>query len=248
MKKHKLETETNEQPLNKVGRIHKFHDFVLANDLGLDSIPWTNFGNTFELTKIPLASYGGYGSNTRTNNKIVVRRIEFRIVIYPGLLGLVVSPLDHLRTIIVWDRAPKQIGEGAKTITPPELLKNFALSQGNTTTDSYSYFNVENADRFKILYDDHRELLIPKNTGEIFSWMLDYIVDRRKVACSIVGELKDLNLLTEYDNDEPEGLNTKTGAIYIFTMGKFAATQYKGYCWIRTHFDDELVDKSEKHF
>lgn len=249
-KKQRLqEKEKDAHPLREVGRIHKFHDYILKSPYGISSISWQLGGPTVCLSNILPAEFYGFGSHTRVGKKVSITRIKFRIMIYPVvILEPIVGSLDNLRTIVFYDSAPRDPfdAEGAYTVLPRELLKNFDINQGDYGTEAFSDYNVENSNRFKILFDDKRELVVPAN-GNILNWVIDFTLDRRKTASHIEGDLKDLDLICEYDDSQPVGRQSTTGAVYIMTMGNYTYANYTGTLYCRTFFDDELDQKDPKY-
>lgn len=241
-KKEEEDKDRYENTLNKVGRFHKFQDRILLLRNGQE-IKWTKTGVATPLSDIEWSTTlpEQYGSHCRIGKSIRISRIEGCIALKPSPLASFSGEIDNLRTLIVYDRCPVPNLESAQTISTSDVLKNFDLRNNDFSSDSYSNYNVDNSDRFKILFDDRRELYAKKESDSITTLILGLMFAKTITSSIIKFDIKNLDLLCEFDDNRGVDQNATSGVIYLLTIGLDDNTTFTGDAHIRIYFDDELA-------
>lgn len=233
--------------LNVIGRYEKFSDYIFPIDPLADPgshVDWTNGDTNYHLiNKIQL----GFTSNSRIGKKIIITKIEGKIAAKPVFSTSLLGAVDELRTLLVYDKCPSTDGGGDWEIKYQDVCKNFGVNQTpqELGSDAFSGYNVQNSDRFVILYDNYREMVInTTSSGFNTAWFFNTAVSfakslTGKQTTSLYQDFKLENLKLPVDFNDTDSRIIKTGALFILSKGNFETNTFYGTGMIRIYFEDE---------
>jgi len=172
----------------------------------------------------------------RIGRKVMMRSLHLTGFVAPITPALGVGAPEYLRIMVVYDRQPGYNTAGPGFPAIADLLLNYD-NAGATTTNSLSFLNMNNSERFIMLRDIR--ISIPDNGGgDASNQIIDYTINR----VNINEFIRLNNLETHYKSTtNPAAIgDLSTGALYLVTYGNqlVAAAEYQVFAQARLRFHD----------